>query len=64
MNPWYEILVNDCFEDHDKNCQYRADCDNRKNHVEHIYVPQALKHRVERLQFENKELREKVKELG
>lgn len=58
MNPWYEILVHNCYEEHDKYCQYGYECSTRKDHVMHHYVPSALKDRVERLQFENKELRQ------
>lgn len=60
MNPWYQILEENCYIEHDKLCEKGVDCFTRDNHVRRHYIPQALKHRVERLQFENKELRDKI----
>lgn len=47
MNPWYELLVRDCYDEHDETCEAGAFCESRDDHVLHVYVPFSLRDRVE-----------------
>lgn len=58
MNPWYENLVARCYKEHDLKCEQGEDCQNRRGHVERVYVPTALRERVERAETRIKAVRD------
>ncbi|WP_347042039.1 hypothetical protein [Brachybacterium nesterenkovii] len=58
MNNWYEALVRDCYREHDETCGAGASCGVRDDHVRNVYVPMALRDRVEAAEARIKAVRE------